>query len=630
MKKKVEHTVISKKSVSRQDEQYDKSLRATLPKTSVSTNFNLSSFLVSRDDGESPQKTLWLNAHQDPVASLYTFSTSISLADLNADSDYKLLVADLGTGTFDMKLKVFKGTSLFMESAIIDLPTALVTFYMDTNDPCTPAVAVASGPFIYVYKNLRPYFKFTLPPLEVNAVEQDLWNQAKDDKIDVHVLKEMLESLRTEGTEGVLTVRSLKLLSLEAGEVESFANIHKHAPLKRQTVITCMGTMKKSIADDDAVSCLVIGTESKDIFILDPEAFTVLAKMSLPSVPVFISVNGLFDVEFRIVVACRDGKVYTLKRGSKMAKACIELGAQAVGIERTGKSIVAGCMDNTLTCYSTKGKKLWAVYLPSNITTMSLMDHKARGFKAVMVALDNGEVRIYNEKYLVNTLKMPEPVTAMKFGRFGREDSALILITKGGGLYVKILKRTANFEGKDMTPGPPPVQSVKLNVPKKTKLFVDQTLRERESAGSMHRMFQRDLYLLRLMAARGYVSALQKSLNPISASTTEPLKLSAQVQGIGPAFKLTVNLQNISSSVPSMHLLITFQFDDSLYALSKPFINVPLLVPGLMYAYETLVECISDKGISDSIKVFVLRRGNSVPIITAVINMPVSEALVIV
>lgn len=583
-----------------------------------------------RDDEENPEKSLWLNAHQDPVARLYTFSTSISLADLNADSDHKLLVADLGSGTFDMKLKVFKGTSLFMESAIIDLPTALVTFYMDTNDPRTPAVAVASGPYIYVYKNLRPYFKFTLPPLDVNAVEQDLWNQAKEDKIDIHVLREMLESLKNEGSEGMLTVRSLKLLSLEPEELEAFASVHKHAPLKRQTVITCMGTMKKSMADDDAVSCLVIGTESKDVFVLDPEAFTVLARMSLSSVPVFISVNGLFDVEFRIVVACRDGKVYTLKRGSKLAKACIELGAQAVGLERTGKSVIVGCMDNTLVCYSTKGKKLWTVYLPTNITTMSLMDHKARGFKAVMVALSNGEVRIYKEKYLVNTIKMPDAVTAMKFGRFGREDSALILITKGGGLYVKILKRTATFEGKDLTPGPPPAQSIKLNVPKKTKLFVDQTLRERDSAGSMHRMFQHDLYLLRLMAARAYVSSLQKSLNPISSSTTEPLKLSAHVHGIGPAFKLTVKLQNISSSVPSTNLLITFQFDDSLYALSKPCITVPLLVPGLMYTYETLVECISDKGISDSIKVFVLHQGNSIPVITAVINMPVSEALVIV
>lgn len=42
------------------------------------------------------------------------------------------------------------------------------------------AIAVASGPYIYVYKNLRPYFKFTLPPLDIHPMEDDLWSQAKD------------------------------------------------------------------------------------------------------------------------------------------------------------------------------------------------------------------------------------------------------------------------------------------------------------------------------------------------------------------------------------------------------------------------------------------------------------------
>ena len=37
--------------------------------------------------------------------------------------------------------------------------------------------------------------------------------------------------------------------------------------------------MKKSHSEDDAVSCLVVATENKEIFILDPEAFTVLAKV---------------------------------------------------------------------------------------------------------------------------------------------------------------------------------------------------------------------------------------------------------------------------------------------------------------------------------------------------------------
>jgi len=40
------------------------------------------------------------------------------------------------------------------------------------------------------------------------------------------------------------------------------------------------------------------------------------------------------------------------------------------------------------------------------------------------------------------------------------------------------------FEEKDIAGGPPLAQNIKLNVPKKTKLFVDQTLRERENAVS--------------------------------------------------------------------------------------------------------------------------------------------------
>lgn len=51
-----------------------------------------------------------------------------------------------------------------------------------------------------------------------------------------------------------------------------------------QTVITCLGTLKKNMADDDAVSCLVIGTESQEVYILDPEAFTILSKVYLTSV----------------------------------------------------------------------------------------------------------------------------------------------------------------------------------------------------------------------------------------------------------------------------------------------------------------------------------------------------------
>lgn len=51
----------------------------------------------------------------------------------------------------------------------------------------------------------------------------------------------------------------------------------------------------------------------------------------------------------------------------------------------------------------------------------------------------------------------------------------------GGSLIIKILKRTAVFVEGGGEVGPPPAQATKLNVPRKTRLYVDQTLREREA-----------------------------------------------------------------------------------------------------------------------------------------------------
>lgn len=195
----------------------------------------------------------------------------------------------------------------------------------------------------------------------------------------------------------------------------------------------------------------------------------------------------------------------------------------------------------------------------------------------------------------------------MTFGRFGREENALVMITIGGGLIIQILKRTAQFAQVEQSSilsgsfshasgGSMDKKPKKLDVPKKTKLYVDQTLRERENSVAMHRMFQHDLYLLRLNTARAFVESIKTSANPVAGSGTgvsdsEPIKMSAQVLGLGPVFRLIIGLCNTSPGKPSRNLMITFYCDDKLYAISRNVIRVPMLVPGLEYNFETLVEC---------------------------------------
>ena len=104
------------------------------------------------------------------------------------------------------------------------------------------------------------------------------------------------------------------------------------------------------------MACLVLGTESSSVYILDPEAFTIMDSLALPAPPVFLSVTGLYDVEYRIVVACRNGSLCVLKRGWQAARVICPLDSQPVGLIRREKSITVATMDNNLMAVNNKGK----------------------------------------------------------------------------------------------------------------------------------------------------------------------------------------------------------------------------------------------------------------------------------
>ena len=309
----------------------------------------------------------------------------------------------------------------------------------------------------------------------------------------------------------------------------------------------------------------MLGTESCSIYILDPEAFTIMDSLGLPSAPVFLSVSGLYDVEYRIVVACRNGALCALKRGWQTARVICPLDSQPLGLIRREKSITVATMDNNLMALNNKGRKLWTVKQPSSITCIEKMDIPSRGLFLVAVALASNHVLIYNDKNVVDCFKMEDTVSAMKFGRFGREENTLVIVTIGGTLNMKILKRTAHFDDLEAASTPMTSQNLKLNIPKKTKLFVDQTLRERENCTLMHRVFQHDLYQLRLNTARSFVAAIQTKATPVSSDPEEPLKLTAQVLGLGPVFRLILGLTNTSVNTPTRNVFITFYCDDKLY-----------------------------------------------------------------
>mmetsp|Transcript_47681 Transcript_47681/g.152835 ORF Transcript_47681/g.152835 Transcript_47681/m.152835 type:complete len:596 (+) Transcript_47681:319-2106(+) len=565
-----------------------------------------------------PNKALWLDAWHDPVSGIKAYSQCLRLADLNGDGDWRLLVADS-----DKKLKVWRGTTLSSEHALLDLPVAIATFYSDASQPRLPALAVASGSNIFIYRNLRPYYKFTLPPVVIDPSEAEVWNQLKANAIDGASAQEGLAAIRDNGA--TLTSRSLDLLSIEEpGAREQFVIGVKDVPLVQHTVVTCMETVKKNVDEPDAVSCLVVGTEAGQVLILDPSGTQIDRTCQLRSVPTMLAVTGLMDVEYRICVAGRDGNIYTIKNG-EVTGTVVELEAQPVGLVRSGKSILVGCMNNVLYSYHIKGKKNYSIYLPASIVAMELLEVvRQRMVKCLVVGMANGEVRVYNDKHLVNVLQAGEPVMGLRFGRFGREDNTLLYTGRSGALSIKMLPRSANLEVTSNTTGPPPEQDIPLNVPKKTKLYVEQTQREREQAIDMHRIFQRDLCKLRLQTARAYVKVLSDGQGPISYSSGSSLRLNAQVQGLGPLFKIKMNVQNTGSK-PIAGVPIMVSYNQELYTASRSQIVIPVLVPGLMYVSEVDVHCLDPNGAADVVRLCVLNPKSCVPVLSAVVKMPISS-----
>ena len=90
---------------------------------------------------------------------------------------------------------------------------------------------------------------------------------------------------------------------------------------------------------------LVIGTEGCQILVLHQNAMEVRKEFELKSVPVCFSIEGCFDLEYRIWVGCRDGRVYQIKSGNVQHN-IITIDSKPIAIVRIDKQVFVAGMDN--------------------------------------------------------------------------------------------------------------------------------------------------------------------------------------------------------------------------------------------------------------------------------------------
>ena len=258
----------------------------------------------------------WLDAHHDPLANVSAFSQNMALVDMEGNGECSLVIASL-----DRKLKVYKALALVGTTDLPGVPSSVVGWMSD--DSGVPTIAVAAGRCVFMYRSLRPFYKFTPPPAEIEAAEAAVWttlrkrkpssgaggrpstngvgattaaaaggagvgtgdSASKDDAAsagptaveeEAEVFAKLSEC-RSSGSP--LSSRSIDYLALSGSAARiAFIAAHRSKKLAQHAVVTCLAVLEKGPGSE--LGCLVVGTESRQLHILDPAGTTVLATIA--------------------------------------------------------------------------------------------------------------------------------------------------------------------------------------------------------------------------------------------------------------------------------------------------------------------------------------------------------------
>lgn len=150
---------------------------------------------ASSEEQEILKKSPWIHAWSDPVASLCVYPGAMRLCDLDDDGDHKLLLTDSNSN----KLKIYKGTNLYFETQLPDVPSSLEYFYSAPKKPAIPYIAVGCGSAIYIHYKYKAYYKLALPEIQISAQEKDIWKKLYAGELPIPDACKALQGLRGEG-----------------------------------------------------------------------------------------------------------------------------------------------------------------------------------------------------------------------------------------------------------------------------------------------------------------------------------------------------------------------------------------------------------------------------------------------
>ena len=589
----------------------------------------------------SSSNNLLIDVISNTVAGIKAFNQCIALDDVQNDGNARLICADMNN-----RLKIFKDDILQFDTKIPVAPVGIVAFHAyDSNKTLVPLLAVAGNNFIYIYKNLKGTVRLPIPNQDINSAEKALYDHFLDNTIEVDTLLSELIALNNkvrnyaskqndDDNDDECIQNDLKPLShftIEALNQKTkqkqidFLNKNKDVKIVVVNYITCINAIPitASLSKKATPSNLLIGTEMSMLMIVDPSVNKIVSKVTLPEVPYIISSIGGFSENHTIFVADRGNGVHLINRNKVVSKSIL-VSQVIISMLISNSQIYIGTTSQNYECYTQDGSKQFSLKQPNAIITMEIYQRVKEGnLSLCVIAVKNNTIRLYKDKSLIYVYELSDNVYGMKTGSFGTRDDCLVLLTYKGQLFIKQFNPEVNFASVKANDE---IHNVKgsINIPKKTPMYLEMIQREKETCADMQTSFQNDLLRMRYKAMDTYVKMLKIGNAPQNYSSSSTMKLSALLQGLGPDFKLNLIIDNVGNE-PLYNTELTLDYNRNVYSFSKENIQLGLIMPHIPVKYSLSFKNISEMGSAGMIKVVIIDKLKSAPLIQSTIKVPVSE-----
>jgi len=276
--------------------------------------------------------------------------------------------------------------------------------------------------------------------------------------------------------------------------------------------------------------------------------------------------------------------------------------------------------------YSTSQKKNFSVNLDDTATNIAIYHKESEDIFITIITLANYDLLCFKKQKLIYKCKTNDKVFGIKIGGFGNISNCIIMLGYSGALMIKKFNNETSLSNKkyiEQTSNDAANQG-NLNVPKKTQLYLNLMEREKENFTEMQNVFQNDLLRIRYKAMDTYVKMLKIGNAPQNYSSTTTMKISASLEGLGPNFKLNLIMDNIGNE-PLYNCLLTLDYNRNIYIFDKENIQLSLIMPNIPIKYSLNFKNISETGASGIIKIILVDKLKTTPLIQTTMKVPISE-----